>query len=242
MCSRTAMNNHYENLSHDDVIIWKHFPRNWPFVREIHRDRWIPRTKASDAELWCFLCTTSEYTIESTKQSWGWWFETLSRPLWRHCNVICCGWTSMTLSELCFCVFFLNNHERWDLWTFIVKISPFCYCWTWANLGKPSWTLMNIMLMKFEDNTIICCCWTSKKSSWTTFLGNFHGYSRMPAFFNVHIQSWVISVPFGVAELQLTEVSCSWALENIVLLNSHEYLLRGFDPFIVAETAQRCHT
>ena len=22
---------------HDDVIIWKHFPRNWPFVREIHR-------------------------------------------------------------------------------------------------------------------------------------------------------------------------------------------------------------
>ena len=21
------------------------------------------------------------------KQSWGWWFETLSRPLWRHCNV-----------------------------------------------------------------------------------------------------------------------------------------------------------
>ena len=22
---------------HDDVIQWKHFPRNWPFVREIHR-------------------------------------------------------------------------------------------------------------------------------------------------------------------------------------------------------------
>ena len=20
------------------------------------------------------------------KQSWGWWFDTLSRPLWRHCN------------------------------------------------------------------------------------------------------------------------------------------------------------
>ena len=20
------------------------------------------------------------------KQSWGWWFETISRPLWRHCN------------------------------------------------------------------------------------------------------------------------------------------------------------
>ena len=22
----------------------------------------------------------------SSKQSWGWWFETLSRPLWRYCN------------------------------------------------------------------------------------------------------------------------------------------------------------
>ena len=24
-------------MFHDDVIKWKHFPRNWPFVREIHR-------------------------------------------------------------------------------------------------------------------------------------------------------------------------------------------------------------
>ena len=24
-------------LFHDDVIKWKHFPRNWPFVRKIHR-------------------------------------------------------------------------------------------------------------------------------------------------------------------------------------------------------------
>ena len=27
----------------------------------------------------------------SSKQSWGWWFETLSRPLWCHCNGICVG-------------------------------------------------------------------------------------------------------------------------------------------------------
>ena len=24
-----------------------------------------------------------------SKQSWGWWFETSSHPLWRHCNVFC---------------------------------------------------------------------------------------------------------------------------------------------------------
>ena len=39
---------------HDDVIKWKHFPRYWPFVRGIHRHRWIPLTKDSDAELWYF--------------------------------------------------------------------------------------------------------------------------------------------------------------------------------------------
>ena len=32
-------------------------------------------TRASDAELWRLI-----------KQLWGWWFETLSLPLWRHCN------------------------------------------------------------------------------------------------------------------------------------------------------------
>ena len=46
------------DVNHDDVIKWKHFPRYWPFVRGIHRSRWIPRTKASDAELWCFLWST----------------------------------------------------------------------------------------------------------------------------------------------------------------------------------------
>ena len=48
--------------------------------------RWIPRTKASDAELWCILDLRSNKRL--SKQWCGWWFETPSRPLWRHCNVI----------------------------------------------------------------------------------------------------------------------------------------------------------
>ena len=40
--------------------------------------RWIPRTKASDAELWCLLWSAPE---------WGWWFEIPIRSLWRHRNV-----------------------------------------------------------------------------------------------------------------------------------------------------------
>ena len=44
--------------------------------------RWIPHTKTSDAELWCFF--DLRLHIRLSKQSWGWWFETLSRSLWRH--------------------------------------------------------------------------------------------------------------------------------------------------------------
>ena len=28
---------HDSHVFHDDVIKWKHFPRNWPFVRGIHQ-------------------------------------------------------------------------------------------------------------------------------------------------------------------------------------------------------------
>ena len=80
-------------MLHDDVIKWRHFPRYWPFVRGIHRSRWIPRTKASDAELWCFLDLRLNNRL--SKQPWGWWFETPSWSLWRHSNA--------TYSPLCWC-------------------------------------------------------------------------------------------------------------------------------------------
>ena len=47
--------------------------------------RWIPHTKAGDAELWCLLWSAPGWRLG--KQSWGWWFETLSHSLWRHRNV-----------------------------------------------------------------------------------------------------------------------------------------------------------
>ena len=43
---------------HDDVIKWKHFLCYWPFVCTSHR--WIPCTKASDADLWCFHWSAPE--------------------------------------------------------------------------------------------------------------------------------------------------------------------------------------
>ena len=65
---------------------WRHqmetFSVLLAFVREIHR--WIPLTKASDAELWFFFDLRLDKRL--SKQSWGWWFETPPCPLWRHCN------------------------------------------------------------------------------------------------------------------------------------------------------------
>ena len=47
--------------------------------------QWIPHTKASDAELLCYFDLHPNKRL--SKQLWGWWFETQSRPLWRHRNV-----------------------------------------------------------------------------------------------------------------------------------------------------------
>ena len=56
------------------------------FCGEFTGHRWIPRTKASDAKLWCFL--DLRLNKRMSKQSWSWWFETPSRSLWRHRNSI----------------------------------------------------------------------------------------------------------------------------------------------------------
>ena len=66
---------------HDDVIKWKHFPRNWPFVPvpgEFPAQR--PVTRSFD------VFFDLRLNKRLSKQSWGWWFETLLRPLWRHSN------------------------------------------------------------------------------------------------------------------------------------------------------------
>ena len=78
-------NLYHITIGHDDVIKWKHFPRNWPFVRGIHRSsvnsphkgRWRGTLMFSLIYAW---------NKRLGKQSTRLLFETPSRPLWRHCN------------------------------------------------------------------------------------------------------------------------------------------------------------
>ena len=73
------------SFRHDDVFKWKHFPRYWPFdwgihrwpVNSPHKGQW--RGALMFSLIWALNKRLSE-------QLWGWWFETSSRSLWRHCN------------------------------------------------------------------------------------------------------------------------------------------------------------
>ena len=70
----------HSKYNHDDVIKWKHFPRYWPLVWEIHRSpvnslhigQWLGTLMFSFD-----LCLNKRLS----KQSWGWWFETPWRSL-----------------------------------------------------------------------------------------------------------------------------------------------------------------
>ena len=75
-------------LRHDDVIKGNIFRVTGHLCGEFIGPRWIPRTKAIDAEL--DILFDLRLNKRLSKQSWGWWFETPSRPLWRHRNVPNC--------------------------------------------------------------------------------------------------------------------------------------------------------
>ena len=73
-----------EEVMHDDVSKWKHFPRHWPFVRVIHRSPVNSPHKGQWHGALNFFHLALNKRLN--KQSRRRWFETQSRSLWRHCN------------------------------------------------------------------------------------------------------------------------------------------------------------
>ena len=76
---------------HDGVIKWQPFPPCWPFVRGPTGHWWIPLTNASDAELWCFLWSVPEQTLEQLIETPVIWdaFALIMTPLqwkWLPCS------------------------------------------------------------------------------------------------------------------------------------------------------------
>ena len=56
-----------------------------------------------------------------SKQSWGWWFETQSSSLWRHCNEV----QSLAVCK-CYCRFILNKGLIHSGRNFFYAQSPIC--------------------------------------------------------------------------------------------------------------------
>ena len=67
-----------------DIIEWNNFPCYWPFVRGIHRTQVNSPHKGQSRGALMFL--DLRLNIRLSKQPWGWWFETSSRLIWRHCS------------------------------------------------------------------------------------------------------------------------------------------------------------
>ena len=90
----------FESFCLFKVIWWRHQMKTFSALLAI----WAGNSPVpgefpaqSDTELWCFLRSALNQRL--SKQSWGWRFETPSRPLWRHCNevvswVVGCLYTS----------------------------------------------------------------------------------------------------------------------------------------------------
>ena len=91
-----------DSRDHDDVIKWKHFPRNWPFVKGIHR--WPlnspHRGQWRGALMYSLICLNKRLSKQSRRR----WFETPSCSLWRHYNdetlqhFICTGLLGLVLT------------------------------------------------------------------------------------------------------------------------------------------------
>ena len=62
------------------------FPRNWPFVREFTGPGEFPTQRPVTRSFDVYFDLRLNKRL--SKQPWGWWFETQSMSLWRHCNVI----------------------------------------------------------------------------------------------------------------------------------------------------------
>ena len=57
-----------------------------------------------------------------SKQSWGWWFETLSHPLWRHCNAAMLFYKLRFHDPVTMDLMFIQRRSRRRM-SWLVKIS-----------------------------------------------------------------------------------------------------------------------
>ena len=121
---------HICTRTYDDVIKWKHFPRYWSFVREIHRS---PLNSAHKSQwggflMFSLICALNKHL---SKHSWGWWFKTPSRSLWRHCNE-CISWECVWDMNPSYGIYMHAKHA-WAYNTYTCTYMHIIYLCTYMN-------------------------------------------------------------------------------------------------------------
>ena len=100
------------------------FPRYWPFVRGIHQSPVnFPHKGQWRGAFMVF------FYLRLSKQSWGWWFETLLHSLWRHSN----GGPVILKAYPCYDVIM----SSWLLWMKIMISITYTYS-NKMNFTRPS--------------------------------------------------------------------------------------------------------
>ena len=83
-CASDATMNAMGNKTRDDFMMTSSNGNIFSVTGHLCGDRWIPRTKAVTRGFDVFF--DLRLNKQLSKQSWGWWLETLSCSLWRQSN------------------------------------------------------------------------------------------------------------------------------------------------------------
>ena len=126
---------HYMMTSSNGSI----FRFTWPLRGEFIGHRWIPsqRPVTQRFDVFFHLCLNQRLS----KQSWGWWFETPSRSLWRHCNDL--------LWYFCYAYIFRTNWIKLDDLGIFIKVDSVAKYSLWYHR-------ISIMSSHITNNSAVC--------------------------------------------------------------------------------------
>ena len=107
----------HTTMPHDDVIKWKHFPRYWPFLREIHRSPVNSPHKGQwrGSLMFSLICAWINGWVNNREAG-----DLIWRPLWRHSNN---GLYSPGLRlVLYWCVLLLHQRAMMTFWIILLNL------------------------------------------------------------------------------------------------------------------------
>ena len=180
--------------------------------------RWIPHTKASDAELSFFF--DLRLNKQLSKQSCSWWFEMPSRALWHHCNAMLsfgwsfCRWLHQQWLKFSSGAASEENFLKMTIFLFILHwADPVAHMRTWGKKVPGTWI----------NNYILQYMWGYDYSSMSIVLLLVHRSSN-----NINVNYW-------------NEVTFSW---NIHLCFTFHYfvimILVCWDSQVTKQLVMQC--